>query len=139
VGARVEADLRVWLIHHRRAGRSFAIPPDESDLPGVSVAICYARETSLPEPLTARPYADPITYVHELLHLVGAEDKYDVPLGSFPARSVTERDVMRLDETSLSRMRIDPRTAAEIGWDAARFGPNPKKRPPRPGKGRGGR
>ena len=57
-----------------------------------------------------------VVVAHELLHTVGATDKYAVPLRSFPPRSVTHREVMRLDETSLLRLRIDPLTAEEIGW-----------------------
>ncbi len=116
INPRVEADARVWLLHPRRAGRSLAVPLDETELSGVSLAVCYARETNFPEPLTGSPWADPVTIVHELLHLFGATDKYGVPLRSFPPRSVTVRDIMRLNESSLSRLRIDPRTAWEIGW-----------------------
>jgi hypothetical protein len=116
INSRVEADARVWLIHPRRAGRSLAVPLDETQLAGVSLAVCYARESSFPEPLAKLPYTDPVTVVHELLHLFGATDKYGLPLRSFPPRSVTSREVMLLNESSLPRLRIDPRTATEIGW-----------------------
>ena len=79
-------------------------------------AVSYAREANFPEPLRHPPYTDPVTIVHELLHLFGASDKYGVSLRSFPPKSVTTREIMRLDEPSLSRSRIDPLTAAEIGW-----------------------
>jgi len=118
IDPRVEADARVWLLHPRRAGRSLAVPLDATELSGVSLAVCYARETSFPEPLTGPPWTDPVTIVHELLHLFGATDKYGVPLRSFPPGTVTARDVMCLNESSLSRLRIDPRTAREIGWAA---------------------
>ncbi len=107
---------RVWLLHPRRAGRSLAVPLDDTDLAGVSLAVCYAREANFPEPLTGPPFTDPVTVVHELLHLFGASDKYGVSLRSFPPGTVTSRDVMRLSESSLSRLRIDPATAREIGW-----------------------
>ena len=110
------ADARVWLLHPRQAGHSHAIPLDDTELSGVSLAVCYAREASFPEPLTRPPYTDPVTIVHELLHLFGASDKYGVSLRSFPPATVTTRDIMRLDESSLSRARIDPMTAREIGW-----------------------
>ena len=116
VNQRVDADAHVWLVHPLRAGRSFAVPLDHTELAGVSLAVCYAREASFPEPLTSPPYTDPATIAHELLHLFGATDKYGVPLRSFPAQTVTARDIMRLSQSSLSRMRIDPRTADEIGW-----------------------
>ena len=118
IGRRIEADHLVWLLHPRRAGGSFAVPSDLSGLPGVTLAVCYAREESLPGPLDRPPFPDPITFVHELLHIFGAMDKYDEPLSSFPRGSVTDRDVMRLDFESLSRLRVDPLTAAEIGWAA---------------------
>jgi hypothetical protein len=116
VNRRIEADAHVWLVHPLRAGRSLAVPLDQTELAGVSLAVCYAREESFPEPLTRPPYTDPATVAHELLHLFGATDKYGVPLRSFPAQTVTARDVMRLSQSSLSRLRIDPLTADEIGW-----------------------
>ena len=129
VGPRVRADVRVWLLHLRRAGQSIAVAEAESGLPGVNLAVCYAREANLPEPLAGPPFADPVTFVHELLHLFGATDKYNRPLRSFPKGVVTERDVMRLDCERLSRLRVDPLTAAEIGWAAADR-PGPKATTP---------
>ncbi|SIO59910.1 hypothetical protein SAMN05444166_6204 [Singulisphaera sp. GP187] len=117
IRARVDADALVWLLHPRRAGRSLAIPLDLTELAGVSLAVCYARESSFPEPLIRSPFTDPVTVVHELLHLFGASDKYGVPLRSYPPRSVSPRDIMRLNELSLSRLRIDRQTAWEIGWE----------------------
>jgi hypothetical protein len=116
VNPRVVADTRVWLLHPRQAGHSLAVPLDDTPLAGVSLAVCYAREANFPEPLGTPPFTDPVTLVHELLHLFGATDKYAVPLRSFPPKSVTSREIMRLDETSLLRLRIDPLTAQEIGW-----------------------
>lgn len=116
IGPRVEADGRVWLVHPRRAGRSIAALERDSGLPGVNLAVCYAREAGFSEPLVGPTFADPVTFVHELMHLFGAEDKYGVPLTRFPRKSVTERDVMRLSVEHLSRLRVDPLTASEIGW-----------------------
>jgi hypothetical protein len=93
-----------------------AIPADLTELIGVSLALCYAREANFPEPLRRPPFTDPVTVVHELLHLFGATDKYALPLDAFPPGSVTSRDVMRLDSSRLDRLRIDRATAAEIGW-----------------------
>jgi hypothetical protein len=116
INARLGADVTVWLIHPRRAGRSFAVPLENTELAGVSLAVCYAREASFPEPLTNPPRTDPVTIAHEFLHLFGATDKYGRPLSAFPPNSVTTRDIMRLSQTNLARLRIDPGTAAEIGW-----------------------
>ncbi|GAC1336485.1 MAG: hypothetical protein NVSMB14_04100 [Isosphaeraceae bacterium] len=116
IEARIDADVCVWLLHERRGGRSFALPKDESSLPGVALAVCYAREANFPEPLKRAPFADPITFVHEIFHLFGATDKYGVSLSEYPPKSVTSRDVMRLDYESLDRLRVDRLTAAEIGW-----------------------
>jgi hypothetical protein len=116
VNPRLAGDTRVWLLHPRQAGHSLAVPLDDTPLAGVSLAVCFAREASFPEPLGTPPFTDPVTIVHELLHLFGATDKYAVPLRSFPPRSVTSHEIMRLDETSLLRVRIDPLTAEEIGW-----------------------
>lgn len=116
VNQQIEADTHVWLVHPLRAGRSLAVPLDQTELAGVSLALCYAREESFPEPLTKPPYTDPATVAHEMLHLFGATDKYGVPLRAFPAQTVTARDIMRLTHASLSRLRIDPKTADEIGW-----------------------
>lgn len=115
--SRIDADALVWLLLPRRAGRSLAIPLDLTELAGVSLAVCYARESSFPERLTHSPFTDPVTIVHELLHLFGALDKYGTPLRSYPPRSVTSRDIMRLNESRLSRLRIDRQTAREIGWE----------------------
>ena len=116
IEARARADAAVWLVHPRRAGRSIAVPREDSELNGVSLAVCYARESSFPEPLNGPPWTDPVTVVHELLHLFGATDKYGLPLDAYPSKAVTSREVMRLNETRLSRLRVDRRTAAEIGW-----------------------
>lgn len=111
-----ESDAVVVLLHLRRAGRSIAIPEDISSLPGVQVAVCYAREASFPEPLVGVPFPDPVTMVHEFLHLFGASDKYGIPLSQFPRGQVTARDVMCLHYEALPRLRIDPLTAREVGW-----------------------
>ncbi len=117
VEARLPGDHRVWLVHQRSAGRSIAIPADLTELPGVTMAIGYAREEDDPGPLGHRPpFADPVTFVHELLHLFGALDKYDEPLSSYPRGLVGDRDVMVLNHESLSRLQVDRLTAAEIGW-----------------------
>lgn len=116
---RVEADCWVWLLHPRCAGRSLAVPETDTPWPGVTVAVCYAREASFPEPLTRAPYADPVTYAHELLHLFGATDKYQFPLDQFPPGSLSDRDIMRLEYESLSQLGVDRATAREIGWLSA--------------------
>jgi hypothetical protein len=116
ISGRVKADAWVWLLQPRAAGRSLAVPPSDTPWPGVSVALCYASEASFPEPLPGPPFSDPITFAHELLHLFGAKDKYGVPLHTFPRTEVTDRDIMCLYHNSLGRMRVDPRTAAELGW-----------------------
>lgn len=116
ISARVPADARVWLVQPRCAGRSMAIPLDLTELTGVSLALCYAREANFPEPLQRPPFTDPVTIVHELLHLFGASDKYTVPISTFPPGAVTSRDVMRLGSSKLQRLRIDHATATEIGW-----------------------
>lgn len=117
VEPRVEADARVWLLHPRSAGQSWAISEAEIGLPGVSLAVCYARETKFSAELGRRPFADPVSIAHELLHLFGATDKYGSPLSGFPAGLVSRRDIMRLDYETLSALRIDPLTAREIGWE----------------------
>ena len=133
---RVEADARVWLLHPRRAGCSLAIPLDQTELKGVSLAVCYAREANFPEPLTKPPRVDPVTIAHEVLHLFGAEDKYGLPLRAFPDGTVGSRDIMRLNEMPLARYRIDPLTAREIGWAEGTGGfrstAGKAKPPPRP-------
>jgi hypothetical protein len=119
VEARVtaHADAVVWLVHPRCGGRSIAVLPDERTLPGVSLAVCFAREANFTEPLRGRPpFTDPVTIVHELLHLFGASDKYHDPLHAFPAGLVSERDVMCLYHESLPRLRVDRLTAQELGW-----------------------
>lgn len=121
-------DLTVWFIHLLRAGRSSAVSPDRFQFPGVGVALCYARESSNSEPLVGLPYVDPATLAHEFLHLFGATDKYGTALASFPPRSVTSRDVMRLDRTRLSQLRVDPLTASELGW-ASSCSPRADNRP----------
>jgi hypothetical protein len=106
----------VWLLHLRAAGTSMAVSPDVTPIPGLSLAICYAREANFPEPLAGPPFTDPIGVVHEVLHLFGATDKYDCSLARFPRGEVTERDVMVEGVSSLTRLRIDRLTAREIGW-----------------------
>lgn len=109
-------DGLVWVIHVRSTGRSFVVPECDTGMRGVSLAICYAREDDFPGRLVGPPFSDPVTFAHELLHLFGASDKYGVPLASFPKGEVTRLDVMRLEIENLSRLRIDPATAFEIGW-----------------------
>lgn len=116
VAARVEADALVWIIQPRSAGRSFVVSEAQTGMRGVSLAICYAREDDFPGPLIGPPYADPATYAHEVLHLFGATDKYGVPLSRFPDGAVSRHEIMRLDLQTLGKLRIDPGTAAEVGW-----------------------
>jgi hypothetical protein len=119
INPQIDVDAHVWLLHPRRAGRSMAVPLDQTELFGVSLAVCYAREANVPEPLSGPPFTDPVTIAHELMHLFGASDKYGVPLRSFPRETVSSRDIMRLSESRLSRLRVDRLTASEIGWPVA--------------------
>ena len=137
INGRIDADSHAWLLHLRGAGRSLAIPSDESPLPGIGLAVCYSREASFPEPGRIGGRVDPLTVVHELLHLFGASDKYGVDLGEFTDGSVTRNDVMRMDHESLSRLRVDDLTAREIGWNGNRRARD-KKKPPRTRSVRGG-
>jgi hypothetical protein len=116
IEGQLDADVTVWLVHPRQAGRSFALPRENSEWESLSLAVCYPREASFPERLTGSARVDPVTIVHELLHLFGASDKYNRSLREYPSSTVTRREVMRLDETQLARLRIDPSTAREIGW-----------------------
>jgi hypothetical protein len=116
IAARLPGSRSVWFLHIRRGGRSLAIPLDLTELHGVCLAVCFAREASFTEPIVKLPGADAATFVHELLHLFGATDKYGVPLSEFPPGTVTAYDVMRLDHARLARLRVDPLSAAQIGW-----------------------
>lgn len=118
VAERVAADCWIWVLHVRSAGRSLAVPEADTPWPGVTLTVCYAQEATFPEPLTKPPLADTATFAHELLHLFGATDKYGVSLSTFPPKTVTDRDIMCLNYSSLGRMRVDPGTAAEIGWNS---------------------
>lgn len=120
IGARIDADRVVWLIHPRFAGRSHAITHEVSLLDEALMAICYAQEADLPSPAKGSLGGDSATYAHEILHLFGATDKYDVGLDAFPEGSVTPRDIMRLEANALARLRVDLLTAAEIGWASGR-------------------
>jgi hypothetical protein len=121
---RIAADHCVWLIQPRAAGRSHALPEKRlgplpeivSLIPGVALAVCYPQQAEFPCPPTGSVGGESITIAHELLHLFGARDKYQVPLSDFPAATVTESDIMRLAQPSLSRFRVDPLTAFEVGW-----------------------
>ncbi len=116
VDPRADHDLTVWFVHLLRAGRSNAVADDRFRYPGVGLALCFARESAASGPLVGLPYVDPVTLAHEFLHLFGATDKYGTSLRSFPDRSVTARDIMRLDHERLGRLRVDGLTATEIGW-----------------------
>lgn len=118
VHRRADADWVVWMVHPRAAGRSLAIPVPDSPVPGVALAVCYAREASFPEPIAQPPFPDPTTYAHEMLHLFGASDKYKKPLSAFAPGLVSDRDIMALYQRSLPRLRVDRLTASEIGWEA---------------------
>ncbi len=133
VDPRVDHDATLWIIHLLRSGRSSAITADLFDYPGVGVALCYARESACSGPLAGLPYVDPVTLAHEMLHLFGAKDKYGTALKSFPADSVSSRDVMRLSRSRLGQLRVDPLTASEIGWlDGGDRRPEMKKTRHRP-------
>ncbi|AMV39880.1 hypothetical protein [Planctomyces sp. SH-PL62] len=118
VAARLPDATVAWLLHLRLAGRSYAVPLDRTELDGVSLAFCHARQANFTEPLIRPPVPRAAVIAHEILHLFGAQDKYGWPLSHFPPRSVTRRDVMRLDSERLSELRVDPLTAAELGWTA---------------------
>jgi hypothetical protein len=114
---RVEADRQAWIVHVRRRGQSFAVAPDLTPIPGLSLAFCYLREASFSEPIGFREHAaDPVTLAHELLHLFGASDKYGFRLRREHRGLITSRDIMRLEFDRLSELRVDGATAREIGW-----------------------
>ena len=116
INPRIEADAHVWLWHLKQRGRSHAIPEGDRVIDGGGLAICYARESSFPEPLTGPGRVDPVTVAHELMHLFGASDKYGVPLDSFPEREVKRSDIMRLDDFRLHHLKIGRLTGREVGW-----------------------
>ena len=118
IEGRLAADAVVWLVLPFRAGVSRAFPADRAGalLPGVSLAVCYVREKPFPEPLKGPAVTDPVSVVHEMLHLFGATDKYGYQLRAYGDRTVSGREVMRLDETRLGRLQVDPLTALEVGW-----------------------
>jgi hypothetical protein len=115
-GARVDADHVVWLIHPREAGRSHAMPQERSLLEGARVAICYGQEADFPAPAKGPVSGDSVTIAHEILHLFGATDKYDTGLDTFPRGTVSPQDIMRLEQESLARLRVDQLSATELGW-----------------------
>ena len=127
IRGRLDVDAQAWLLHLRGAGRSMAIPAGDSALAGVDLAVCFSREASFPEPTSGGGRVDPLTVVHELLHLFGATDKYGVPLADFPGDTVTRDDIMRMDHETLDRLRVDDRTASEIGWGDLARAPRRKK------------
>ncbi|MDG3004094.1 hypothetical protein [Paludisphaera mucosa] len=116
VAARLPGATVAWLLHLRLAGRSYAVPLDRTELDGVSLAFCHARQANFTEPLIRPPVPRAGVLAHEVMHLFGAEDKYGWPLSRFPPGSVTRRDVMRLESERLSELRVDPLTAGELGW-----------------------
>jgi hypothetical protein len=111
-----EADQVVWIVHSLSAGTSYYLGPDTEGLGGVRVAVCHVREEVESTPYLGTPFSDPVTFVHELLHAFGATDKYGTSANRFGVGQVSERDVMLLQTESLSRLRVDPLTARELGW-----------------------
>ena len=109
----------VWLMHPRQAGRSFAVPVEDSALRGrqpgrllpAGIVVPRAADRARPgRPGDGRPRtAAPVR-----------RDRQVRPVAPRlrPAVGLVAR-VMRLSETRLSRLRIDPFTAAEIGWGPA--------------------
>lgn len=118
IEAGLAADATVWLVHPLECGVSRAYTADRPGalVPGIGLAVCQVREAPFSEPLRGPAFTDPVTIVHETLHLFGATDKYGHPLGSFPPGTVTGQEVMRLSVTRLDRLQVDPLTAREIGW-----------------------
>ena len=116
VGARLDGAIPVWLLHLRRAGRSFAVPLDLTELDGVSLALCYARSDTFSSVLVRSPIPDAAMIAHEVLHLFGASDKYGVPLDSFRSGQVTHRDIMRMDAAPPRTASSRPAHRREVGW-----------------------
>ncbi len=116
--ARLDAEAVVWVLHHRSAGRSVAIPAARAQLPGVGIAVLYSRYANLPEPLGdgEAPWPDPLTLAHEMFHLFGATDKYGHRLSRYALGTVTNRDIMRLGAKTLTQHEVGPLTAYEVGW-----------------------
>jgi hypothetical protein len=113
----IDADSWAVLFHPREAGRSYALPAKLSLHPCVELVVCYPQHAVLRGEVEGPLRPSPAVYAHEVLHLFGASDKYDtISLKDFPSRSVTDRDIMRCRNWRLKRLRIDPLTAAEIGW-----------------------
>ncbi|WP_337174347.1 hypothetical protein [Paludisphaera sp.] len=115
VAARLPGATVAWLLHLRLAGRSYAVPLDHTDLEGISLAFCHARQANFTEPLIRPPAPRAAVMAHEVLHLFGAQDKYGWPLSHFRG-GVTHSDVMRLESERLSDLSVDPLTASELGW-----------------------
>jgi hypothetical protein len=102
IAARLGADHVVWFLHNLSQGQSHYLDPAHTGVPGLRVAACYARED---EPAThwAGPvFADPATYVHELLHAFGATDKYGGSTRRYPRGEVS---------STISCPRTDNRSA----------------------------
>jgi hypothetical protein len=106
------------VLHVAQGGRSHVVTEEEGLVPEPGIAVCYAREASFPEPLRGDARADATTYVHEILHLFGATDKYGQRLSTFAHGDVTDRDVMLLGTERLVSLRVDRLTARELGWGA---------------------
>jgi hypothetical protein len=139
LSARANSDTVVWFLHSLSRGQSFALEDQHTGIPGLRLAVCYAREGTPHGPHDGPVFADPITFLHELLHLFGATDKYGRSLQRYPRGQLTPHDIMFLGYESLTRLRIDPLTAREIGWWDGGPLPEPiQRRTRRPGTNRNG-
>lgn len=138
LSADLDADHVVWFLHSLSRGQSHVLEEEHTGVPGLRLAVCYAREGTPHGPHAGPVFADPITFLHELLHLFGASDKYGGSTRRYPRGEVTGDDIMLLRHESLARLRIDPLTAREIGWLGAGPPPDPIQRRTRRAGGRRG-
>lgn len=119
-----ECDQRLAILHVMKPGRSYALPSIAFRDEGVERVVMFMRrvevssldERDVPERASILVPERPAAYVHELLHIFGAEDFYRPAAREREARRRYPAAVMLQSHRPLASLEISDYTAYYVGW-----------------------
>ncbi len=118
----VPCDHRLALLHVAKVGRSYAQPKGYSYDSQMERAVVFLRRLEVsqfagPASLASIMVPErPASFVHELLHIFGAEDLYKPAARAHKAKMLYPNDVMLQSHRALEYVEIADYTAHGIGW-----------------------
>lgn len=117
-----ECDEQLAILHVMKPGRSYALPSGASRDAGVERVVMFLRHREIQYYGGGSPGAGidvserPAAFVHEVLHLFGAQDMYTPEARRVVAAKRYPNEVMLQSHRSLKDLSISDYTAYHIGW-----------------------